>query len=129
MAMTVEKLTENLFRSYEQIAANTTITFACTPGVPFRLRGILFHASVAPGGANVLTLSVDSGLGATYDVVLDTQDMNGLTDYTFPRNASGCLTEPLFLDGTDAIDLVMASVITTGITTLQVLWSPAQEGA
>ncbi len=119
MAMTVDELTPYMRRSYEQIASGQVITFECLPEVPCRLWSVLFHLSAAPSSGNILTLRVDSSIGAAWDTVLDTQDMNGLTDFLYIPPG------PLFLGADDAIDLVMASTV-TATASLQVTWSPAK---
>ena len=52
------------------------------PGRAWQLESIRMHLSVG-GAATNLTVTVDAGAGAAYDVVLVTQDMNGVTDYFY----------------------------------------------
>ena len=56
------------------------ISFTVTPGYAFRLVGAEIHLSAA-GGANSMTITRDSGDGAVYDTLLDSQDLTLLTDY------------------------------------------------
>ena len=61
-------------------AAAVDMTIA--PGVAWQLESIRVHLS-AGGAATNLTATVDAGAGAAYDVVIATQDMNGVTDYIY----------------------------------------------
>jgi hypothetical protein len=54
------------------------------PGVVFRLEEIRLHLATAGGaGAGDFTVSLDSGAGADYDVVLISQDMAAVSDFVF----------------------------------------------
>lgn len=54
------------------------IATTCAPGVPWQLESVRVHLSAA-GGAGSLTVTVDNGAGAAYDVLLLTQDMTAVT--------------------------------------------------
>jgi hypothetical protein len=60
-----------------------TITFT----IKAKLKELRLHLSDV-GGANGITLTLDSGLGAAYDCVLATQDLTSLTDYMYKPDVS-----------------------------------------
>lgn len=110
-----QDLSRELRRSYG-IATNTGLSLLVTPEMNFELIYVLVHASVGPIAGNVLTVKVDSGIAAaTYDAVLDTQDMNGLVDYAFFPSV------PLPFKSDDVISVAYAADY-TGIVTFQVAW-------
>lgn len=79
MADTMDRETINKTyrRAFVTGAADVAATLA--PGAAFELREIRVHLSAA-GGANNLTVTADSGLGAAYDVVHLTQDMTSVVN-------------------------------------------------
>ena len=62
------------------------------PAAAFRLLGLRFHMGSALAAGETLTITVDDGAGAAYDIVLYSQDL-GTTDIRdvvveFPRNSA-----------------------------------------
>ena len=72
------------------------------PGVAWQLESIRVHLS-AGGAATNLTVTVDAGAGAVYDVVLATQAMNGVTDYFYKPDF------PIPFGPADEIDIAYAN--------------------
>lgn len=79
MADTMDRETINTV--YRRAFTTGATDIACTlaPGAAFELREIRLHLSGA-GGANNLTVTADSGLGAAYDAVHITQDMTSVVN-------------------------------------------------
>ena len=66
------------------IATGTAaIASTLTPTSDFRLKEVRLHLSAAGGAVGVVnfTITLDSALGAAYDVVLKTVDMTAVVDY------------------------------------------------
>lgn len=81
-------------------AAAVAMTVA--PGVAWQLEEIRIHLS-AGGAATDLTLTVDAGAGANYDVLIATQAMNGVLNYIYQP------TRPLLFNPTDELDIAYAN--------------------
>ena len=79
-------------------AVGTTLA----PGESFRLREVRIKLSAA-GGAGNLTITVDAGAGAAYDVNLLTQDMTLITSFSWTPDTQ------LQFSATDEIDFVWAN--------------------
>jgi len=84
-------------------AAAVATTLA--PGASFRLREVRIKLS-AVGAAGNLTITVDAGAGAAYDVNLLTQDMTAVTNFVWVPD-----TQMQFAS-TDEIDFVWANAST-----------------
>ncbi len=63
------------------MGAGTPLDFTTTIGRRFRLERILFHASVAI--TETITITLDSGKGATYDVVLRRKSLSAEQDFIY----------------------------------------------
>ena len=81
-------------------AAAVAMTVA--PGAAWQLESVRVHLS-AGGAATDLTITVDAGAGAVYDVVLATQAMNGVTDYFYKPDF------PIPFGALDEIDIAYAN--------------------
>jgi len=104
-------------------AANAAVAMVIAPGYQFQLEEVRIHLS-AVGGAGVLTVTEDSGLGATYDTILVAQDMTAVQNWTWIPARPLRFT---YTDGTvatsDHIDIAWANAgnLAYGI---QVFYSP-----
>jgi hypothetical protein len=80
------------------------------PGVSWTLREIRIHLSAA-GTAGNLTVTLDSGAGAAYDLVILTQDMSLITNLLWQP------TQPIKFTASDSIYIAWpnASVRTYGL--------------
>jgi len=89
-------------------AAAVAMTIA--PGVAWQLEEVRLHLSGA-GADELLTGTVDAGAGAAYDVVLISQNTNGITDYIYQP------TRPHMFSSGDELDLacVNTNTVTYGI--------------
>lgn len=65
-------------RHSTDVAINRTIA----PGRSWQLESVRVHLNAA-GAATNLTITVNAGAGAAYNVVLATQAMGGVTDYFY----------------------------------------------
>jgi hypothetical protein len=81
-------------------AANIAMTVA--PAVAFQIEEVRVHLS-AGGAATNLTITVDSGTAAAYDIVLLTQAMNGVTDLVWQPD------RPYIFSAGDEIDIAYAN--------------------
>ena len=81
------------------------IAMTIAPGVAWQLEEIRVHLSAA-GADELLTGTVDAGAGAAYDVVLISQNTNGITDYVFRPG------RPLIFNADDELDLACANTDT-----------------
>ncbi len=91
------------------------VAMAVTPGVAARVEQVTIHLSAA-GGAGNLTITIDKGAGAAYDVDVLTLDMTAVQNFLWipPR--------PIYLGASDHLDLAWpnANARTYGI---EVHWS------
>lgn len=57
-----------------------TISDSLNPGVPYKLRSIRIHLSVAFVSVEYLVMQLSAGLGSAYNTVLYSQNLSGSTD-------------------------------------------------
>lgn len=110
MAATVTDFGGRYRRYHETGSANTLLTMAVNPGVPFRVLDALASYSATPTQAGV-TFTLDSGAGAGYDGTLSTGSAN--TRYTAYQPTR------LTLAGDDALNIAAPAgggVITASIS-------------
>ncbi len=69
---------ENIY-SCKATATTAAIAETLAPGVAFELKELRIELDAA-GGAGDLTITMDNDYGATYDVVILTQDMTAVTN-------------------------------------------------
>ena len=81
------------------------VSTSLAPGESFRLREVRIKLSAA-GTAGNLTISVDAGAGAAYDVNLLTQDMTSVTSLTWVPDTQ------LQFNATDELDFAWANAST-----------------
>ena len=96
---------------YQSFTGAAAIAEALAPGVPFRLLRIEVHWSAAPSDSESMTVTLDAGAGAAYDVLLDTVNpsVGSQTDIIFPYG------EGYEFEAKDEIDLAYAN---TGLDTI-----------
>lgn len=97
-------------------AINETVAFSST--FEARLVALRIHLSAA-GGAGDLTVTLDSHLGAAYDVVLFRQDMTSVVDLNWMPECC-----PIHKDDSVVIAWANGSTVTYG---LEAIWA-LQEG-
>ncbi len=68
----------------DRLTDNGVIDHNIEPGVPWQLESVRVHLS-AGGSDNDLTITVDAGASAAteYNLLLASQNMNGVTDYLY----------------------------------------------
>lgn len=93
------------------------IATTLAPNTPFQLEEIRVHLSAAAATVENLTVTVDSGTNAVYDVVLLTQAMNTVADVVYQP------TRPLFFEKGDEIDVAYANT-NTRTYGLEIIWAP-----
>jgi len=86
-------------RATGSAAIATSFTF--TTG-PVWLDEIRLHLSAAGGAAN-MTITINRGAGAVYDLVIVTQDMTAVVNYHYIP------TRPIFLYADDTLDIAWAN--------------------
>jgi len=64
----------------ETPAGTETVKIALAAKQDFKFLGFRLNIAVAPGQADVMTISIDSGKGATWDTVIYTQDLDAVTE-------------------------------------------------
>jgi len=68
--------------THRATATSGAIASTLAPGVAWQLEEIRVHLDAA-GGAGDLTATIDHSAGATYDIVVLTQDMTAVTDLIY----------------------------------------------
>jgi len=63
------------------VGAGTPLSFTTSIGRRFRLEKIIFHATGAL--TETITITLDSGKGSTYDVVLRKKNLSAETDFVY----------------------------------------------
>ena len=86
-------------------ALSTTSTSSTKPETS-KLVAVMLHASA--GITETVEVVYDSGTGANYDTVLDSQGLVAATDYFFQP------AHPLLIDSTDQIKITCTNNNTTG---------------
>ena len=89
----------------QRATGSAAIAVTLEPTSRFLLKEVRIHLSAA-GGAGDLTISLDSGINAVYDVVLMTQDMTLITDLVYQPS------KPLEFESLDKILISWANVET-----------------
>ncbi len=93
-------------RHSDESAANTALTVTVPTG---RLRRLLLVTIKYSGAASVtVTVTLNSGAGSTYDVLLASTALSAETDFTFTPD------EETLLSDDDAIDVLAPAVV--GVT-------------
>ena len=71
----------DIYASYlaETPAGTETVKIAYAPDSAVEIKALTLKLSAVPAGAENLTISIDDGLGATYDVQIHQVDLNGVT--------------------------------------------------
>ena len=65
---------------YDRVTTNGVIAHTLTPGVNFIIVAVKLAMNLTGGTSENFVISVDSGAGPTYDLVLFTQDMEDVKD-------------------------------------------------
>jgi hypothetical protein len=86
----------------QRVTNNTAIATTIAPGKRFLLKEVRLHLS-AVGASGDLTITLDSGTNAVYDVVLLKQDLTSLADLVYQP------VRPLEFESTDEIDIAWAN--------------------
>lgn len=102
-AMSVQPVANHHRIAYGTGAAAIALTHA-VPG-PCKLLNVEIHLSAAAGAEN-LTISKDSALGAAYDAALNVTAMNGLTDVHYMP------TVPVLFESGDVLSVAFANSAT-----------------
>ncbi len=95
-----------VFKTVATGAAAIAATYIVDAGQARRLTDVHVHFNIAPAVAGNLTVTIDSGVAAAYDTLLQTASMVGLTDYLWIP------AEEVWLGPADAIDVVYANADT-----------------
>jgi hypothetical protein len=85
-----------------------------SPGDGYRILAVMLHLSAAPTTAESVTVTFDSSAGSSYDTILNSQGMAGVTDYVWmPSN-------DLYLVNADALAVAFTNTDTNtwGLTVL-----------
>jgi len=100
-------------QTFDAESNNAAINRTISPGVAFDLEQFHIHLSAA-GNAGDLTITLDANSGATYDVVILTQDMTAVTDFVWQP------TRPLRFEAGDSLVIQWANAAarTYGMTTV-----------
>ena len=67
----------------EELAGTETVKVALVSHKDFMFLGLRMNIAVAPGQADVLTVTLDSARGANFDTVLYTKDLDAVTDLEY----------------------------------------------
>lgn len=67
----------------ETPAGTETVKIAMAPKKPYHFLGFRLNIAVAPGQADVFSITLDSAKGATYDTVIYSNDMDTVTDLEY----------------------------------------------
>ena len=107
----VDLTNRSLERHSDASAGDTALTLSTPSGQPRRVLSVTVKYSAAPTQTGVAA-TLNSGVGAAYDTVLDTQAANLQNNFWQP-------SEPLILMGDDVLDVLAPAaggVITSQIT-------------
>lgn len=107
-------------RFHNATAANGAISSTLNPGEQIKgwyIDSVKLHLSAA-GGAGNFTVTVDSGLGATYDTVIYTVDLTALTDVMWIP------TRIIYLQNGDKLVFAFANANNRAYG-LEAVWSPS----
>ncbi len=101
---------------FDRSTGSAAINREVSPAKDGQFEGIRIHLSAASATSENLVVTLVSNAGTEYDVVLDTQDMNTLSDYVYQP------TRPHpFVNG-DKIKVTWANT-NTRTYGLEILWS------
>jgi hypothetical protein len=67
----------------ETPAGTETVKIAVTSKKPFKFLGFRLQIAVAPGQADVMSITLDSSVHANYDTVIYSNDMDAVTDLEY----------------------------------------------
>ncbi len=67
----------------EELAGTETVKIALTSKQDFKFMGFRLNIAVAPGQADIMTITLDSIRGAGYDVVIYSKDLDAVTDLEY----------------------------------------------
>ena len=106
-------MNKRIFRATGAAAIDHTLS----PPTAFQIEEIRLHLSAAGGAVEDLTVVLDSGVAAAYDVVLLTQAMETVSDVVWQP------TRPLIFSADDEIDIAYTNT-NTRTWGLEIYWSP-----
>ena len=99
---------------FHRATGAAAIASTLAPGVAWQLESIRVHLSAA-GGAGDLTATIDSGIGAAYDIVILIQDMTTVTDLVWNTE------RPMEFGPDDELDIAWANAGTKTYG-LEIVW-------
>jgi hypothetical protein len=67
----------------ETPAGTETVKIALTSKKDFKFLGFRLNNAVAPGQADIMTITIDSGKGAAWDTVIYSNDLDAVTDLEY----------------------------------------------
>ena len=88
--------------SVERETGSSAIAKTLVPAAPWQFEEIRIHLSAA-GGADDLTMTINHGTAAAYDVVILTQDMTSVVDFVWAPD------EPMKFAAGDELDIAWAN--------------------
>jgi hypothetical protein len=104
--MSIPRITEILDSSarpmYKNVTGAAALATTLAPAVAFRLAEVRIHLG-ATGASGTLTATMDADAGSAYDLVLFSQAMASVTDFTWQP------TRPMCFTAADEIDFAWAN--------------------